>query len=68
MMTHNLPIVPVVNENGMTRICESYKTTLNLALDTERYPLQRMENFSAFWKCSLLQNWSKQGLPAARRV
>lgn len=37
------PIVPIVKPNGSIRICADYKTTINKAVQDEKYPIPRIE-------------------------
>lgn len=37
------PIVTIVKTNGTIRICGDYKLTVNPSIDTEQYPIPRVE-------------------------
>ena len=41
------PIVPVVKPDQSNRICGDFRLTVNQALETERYPLPKIEDILA---------------------
>lgn len=41
------PIVPVTKQNGNIRVCGDYRLTVNQVLNTETYPLPRVEDIFA---------------------
>lgn len=57
------PIVPVLKKNGQIRICGDYKLTLNPCLQTDPYPLPRIEDL--FQKLGGNTVWAKADLSHA---
>jgi len=41
------PVVPVMKKDGSVRLCGNYKTTVNQAARTDKYPLPRIEDMFA---------------------
>ena len=57
------PVVPVLKKNGQIRICGDYKLTLNPCLQTDPYPLPRVEDL--FQKLGGNRLWAKVDLSHA---
>ena len=42
-----VPIVPVPNKDGMIRVCDDFKVTINPALRVDQYPLPKTSDLMA---------------------
>ena len=52
-----VPIVPVLKQNGLVRICGNYKLTVNQAVRTDSFPLPRIYDLFCFsgWRTSIFK-------------
>lgn len=57
------PIVPVIKSDGSIRICGDFKVTINNEIETDKYPLPRIEEL--FTKLNGGQEFSKLDLTSA---